>query len=220
MFLMWGYDGETFEDIEATVEHVKETNPDVFFTTVSYPIRNTGYFEKVKDRVVLDKAWEEAGDRDYRIRGPPVAGLLHGRGHLAPERRRRLPALGGGAGGRGREARDRGEGPRRARRALLEPRRPRRDGRRALVPLRGARGLLRRDVHALAHRDADAPGGLAASRRGLPRSRPASSSSAAARERTPSTSRGEAFRSSRPTPPRGWSPRPAPRPSGRAWRSA
>jgi radical SAM superfamily enzyme YgiQ (UPF0313 family) len=69
MFLMWGYDGETFEDIEATVEHVRETNPDVFFTTVSYPIRNTGYFEKVKDRVVLEKAWEEAGDRDYRIRG-------------------------------------------------------------------------------------------------------------------------------------------------------
>ena len=69
MFLMWGYDGETFEDIEATVEHVKETNPDVFFTTVSYPIRNTGYFEKVKDRVVLDKEWEVAGDRDYRIRG-------------------------------------------------------------------------------------------------------------------------------------------------------
>lgn len=69
MFLMWGYDGETFEDIEATVEHVRETNPDVFFTTVSYPIRNTGYFEKVRERVVLERAWEEAGDRDYRIRG-------------------------------------------------------------------------------------------------------------------------------------------------------
>jgi len=69
MFLMWGYEGETFEDIEATVEHVKEANPDIFFTTVSYPIRNTGYFEKVKDRLILDRTWEEAGDRDYRIRG-------------------------------------------------------------------------------------------------------------------------------------------------------
>ena len=44
MFLMWGYDGETIEDIEATVEHVKQANPDVFFTTVSYPIKNTAYF--------------------------------------------------------------------------------------------------------------------------------------------------------------------------------
>ena len=69
MFLMWGYDGETEDDIAATVEHVKKANPDIFFTTVAYPIKNTAYFEKVADRVVLDKPWEEAGDRDYKIRG-------------------------------------------------------------------------------------------------------------------------------------------------------
>ena len=69
MFLMWGYDGETVEDIEATIEHVKQAGPDVFFTTVSYPIRNTGYFGKVAGRVVLDKAWEDATDRDHRIAG-------------------------------------------------------------------------------------------------------------------------------------------------------
>jgi radical SAM superfamily enzyme YgiQ (UPF0313 family) len=69
MFLMWGYDGETLSDIEATIEHVKTTGPDVFFTTVSYPIRNTGYFDKVADRVVLDRAWEAATDRDHRIAG-------------------------------------------------------------------------------------------------------------------------------------------------------
>ena len=69
MFLMWGYDGETVEDIAATVEHVKAANPDIFFTTVAYPIKNTGFFEKVSDRVVLEKDWESAGDRDYKIRG-------------------------------------------------------------------------------------------------------------------------------------------------------
>jgi anaerobic magnesium-protoporphyrin IX monomethyl ester cyclase len=47
MFLMWGYEGEEIEDIAATVEHVKLTNPDVFFTTVSYPIKGTPYFDKV-----------------------------------------------------------------------------------------------------------------------------------------------------------------------------
>jgi len=69
MFLMWGYEGEELEDIAATVEHVKVSNPDIFFTTVSYPIKGTGYFEKVRDRVLSPVAWQEASDRDYVIAG-------------------------------------------------------------------------------------------------------------------------------------------------------
>ena len=49
MFLMWGYDGETVDDIQATIEHVKKANPDVFFTTVAYPIMNTTYYGAVAD---------------------------------------------------------------------------------------------------------------------------------------------------------------------------
>ena len=71
MFLMWGYEGETEEDIEATVEHVREANPDVFLTTVAYPIKNTGYYQAVADRVVSTRAWEEGSDRDYAVRGRP-----------------------------------------------------------------------------------------------------------------------------------------------------
>jgi radical SAM superfamily enzyme YgiQ (UPF0313 family) len=69
MFLMWGYEGEEFEDIAATVEHVKATNPEIFFTTVSYPIKGTGYFEKVRARVRAPLPWHEASDRDYVIGG-------------------------------------------------------------------------------------------------------------------------------------------------------
>jgi radical SAM superfamily enzyme YgiQ (UPF0313 family) len=69
MFLMWGYEGEEIEDIEATVEHVKRSDPDVFFTTVSYPIKGTPYFESVSSRLVSLKPWTEGSDRDYRIRG-------------------------------------------------------------------------------------------------------------------------------------------------------
>jgi anaerobic magnesium-protoporphyrin IX monomethyl ester cyclase len=69
MFLMWGYAGETLEDIAATVEHVKKANPDVFFTTVAYPIKNTGYFEDVAGQVVAPRPWDEATDRDYLVRG-------------------------------------------------------------------------------------------------------------------------------------------------------
>lgn len=69
MFLMWGYEGEELDDIAATVDHVKQSNPDVFFTTVSYPIKGTPYFETVKDKVQLFNAWSDSTDRDYFIGG-------------------------------------------------------------------------------------------------------------------------------------------------------
>ena len=69
MFLMWGYEGEEIEDIAATVEHVKLSNPDVFFTTVAYPIKGTGYFDKVDDKVELPVDWADASDRDYVVAG-------------------------------------------------------------------------------------------------------------------------------------------------------
>jgi anaerobic magnesium-protoporphyrin IX monomethyl ester cyclase len=69
MFLMWGYDGEEIGDIEATVDHVKQCRPDIFFTTVSYPIKGTPYFEKVASRVVNIKPWSKSSDREFQIRG-------------------------------------------------------------------------------------------------------------------------------------------------------
>jgi anaerobic magnesium-protoporphyrin IX monomethyl ester cyclase len=69
MFLMWGYEGEQLEDIEATIQHVKRTRPDVFFTTVAYPIRGTEYFEEVASRVTSPTSWAAGSDRDFRIQG-------------------------------------------------------------------------------------------------------------------------------------------------------
>jgi anaerobic magnesium-protoporphyrin IX monomethyl ester cyclase len=51
------------------VEHVKATNPEIFFTTVSYPIKGTGYFDKVRERVRSPISWQQASDRDYVIAG-------------------------------------------------------------------------------------------------------------------------------------------------------
>jgi anaerobic magnesium-protoporphyrin IX monomethyl ester cyclase len=69
MFLMWGYEGERVEDVEATVDHVKTCRPDVFFTTVSYPIKGTPYFERVSDRLVRIEDWARSTDRDFKIQG-------------------------------------------------------------------------------------------------------------------------------------------------------
>ena len=68
MFLMWGYEGEELSDIEATVEHVKKTDPDIFFTTVAYPIKGTPYFSDVAERVESAKTWSESSDREFRVR--------------------------------------------------------------------------------------------------------------------------------------------------------
>ena len=69
MFLMWGYEEEELEDIRATIEHVKRSNPDIFLTTVAYPIWGTPYFERVKERIINGKSWMEGSDRDFQIRG-------------------------------------------------------------------------------------------------------------------------------------------------------
>ncbi len=69
MFLMWGYEGEQLDDIEATVEHVQRCRPDVFLTTVSYPLKGTPYFSEVSDRLVSIGDWRATTDRDLRIRG-------------------------------------------------------------------------------------------------------------------------------------------------------
>jgi anaerobic magnesium-protoporphyrin IX monomethyl ester cyclase len=69
MFLMWGYPGEDLNDILATVEHVKRSDPDVFLTTVAYPIKGTPYFNEVAGNVVTSVAWDQGSDRDYRVRG-------------------------------------------------------------------------------------------------------------------------------------------------------
>jgi radical SAM superfamily enzyme YgiQ (UPF0313 family) len=69
MFLMWGYEGEELEDIEATVRHVSKSNPDVFLTTVSYPIKGTPYYKKISDRLVQLEPWSKTSDREFRIRG-------------------------------------------------------------------------------------------------------------------------------------------------------
>lgn len=69
MFLMWGYPGEELEDIFATVEHVKRSKPDVFFTTVAYPIKGTPYFDDVAGSVVSYTGWDQGSDRDLRVRG-------------------------------------------------------------------------------------------------------------------------------------------------------
>lgn len=69
MFLMWGYEGEQMEDIEATIQHVTKSQPDVFFTTVSYPIKGTPYYQQIQSKLVQLKPWGQSSDREIKIAG-------------------------------------------------------------------------------------------------------------------------------------------------------
>ena len=69
MFLMWGYEGEDLDDIEATIKHVSVSQPDIFFTTVSYPIKGTPYYRNISDRLVQLKPWGVSSDREIKIKG-------------------------------------------------------------------------------------------------------------------------------------------------------
>jgi radical SAM superfamily enzyme YgiQ (UPF0313 family) len=69
MFLMWGYEDEQLPDIEATIRHVKRSQPDIFFTTVAYPIKGTPYFESTRDRLVQLESWAVSSDRELKIKG-------------------------------------------------------------------------------------------------------------------------------------------------------
>jgi anaerobic magnesium-protoporphyrin IX monomethyl ester cyclase len=69
MFLMWGYEGEELDDIEATIKHVRTSKPDIFFTTVSYPIKGTPYYKKIADQLVQLKPWGVSSDREIKIKG-------------------------------------------------------------------------------------------------------------------------------------------------------
>jgi radical SAM superfamily enzyme YgiQ (UPF0313 family) len=69
MFIMLGYEGETLPDIEATTEHLKVASPDVFLTTVAYPIKGTGYYKAVERRVLARARWDATSDRDLSVVG-------------------------------------------------------------------------------------------------------------------------------------------------------
>ena len=48
LFLQFGYPGETWTDIEATLQMVREIEPDDIGVSVSYPLPGTTFYERVR----------------------------------------------------------------------------------------------------------------------------------------------------------------------------
>lgn len=69
MFIMLGFEGEEASDMRATAEHLKISNPDIFLTTVAYPIKGTGYYKQVEKKIIARADWAHRTDRDLTIAG-------------------------------------------------------------------------------------------------------------------------------------------------------
>jgi len=63
-FIMLGYPGETEDDIQETIHHLKVSNPDHFTITIAYPIKGTGLFQEVEAIQTTELDWGNSTDRD------------------------------------------------------------------------------------------------------------------------------------------------------------
>jgi anaerobic magnesium-protoporphyrin IX monomethyl ester cyclase len=68
-FLQFGYPGETLQDIERTIQMVRENAPDDIGVSVSYPLPGTKFYERVSAELGGKENWSESGDLAMMFRG-------------------------------------------------------------------------------------------------------------------------------------------------------
>ena len=76
-FLQFGYPGETWEDIQRTLQLVRECDPDDVGVSVSYPLPGTPFYERVRDRVVGRHNWVDSSDLAMLYDGPYPTSFYH-----------------------------------------------------------------------------------------------------------------------------------------------
>jgi len=69
-FLQFGYPGETREDVERTLELVRECRPDDIGVSVSYPLPGTRFYERIKRQLGEKRNWNDSADISMIYRGP------------------------------------------------------------------------------------------------------------------------------------------------------
>lgn len=69
-FLQFGYPGETREDIELTLQMVRDLMPDDIGISVSYPLPGTKFYEAVKHELGERENWIDSADLAMLYQGP------------------------------------------------------------------------------------------------------------------------------------------------------
>ncbi len=63
-FIMLGYPGEDLEDINTTVQYLKDANPTHFTITIAYPIKGTSLYSEIEKDIITRPDWETSTDRE------------------------------------------------------------------------------------------------------------------------------------------------------------
>ncbi|GAB4164014.1 MAG: radical SAM protein [Candidatus Promineifilaceae bacterium] len=69
-FLQFGYPGETRQDIELTLQMVRDCQPDDIGMSVSYPLPGTSFHERVKSELGVKQNWVDSHDLEMLYKGP------------------------------------------------------------------------------------------------------------------------------------------------------
>jgi radical SAM superfamily enzyme YgiQ (UPF0313 family) len=68
-FLQYGYPGETRDDIDKTLNMVRECKPDEIGISVSYPLPGTRFYDRVTKELERKQNWTDSGDLDMMFQG-------------------------------------------------------------------------------------------------------------------------------------------------------
>ncbi|MBZ5561659.1 MAG: B12-binding domain-containing radical SAM protein [Acidobacteriia bacterium] len=68
-FLQFGYPGETWGDIQETIQLVRDTRPDDIGVSVSYPLPGTRFHERVREQLGKKTNWEDSDDLSMMFKG-------------------------------------------------------------------------------------------------------------------------------------------------------
>jgi radical SAM superfamily enzyme YgiQ (UPF0313 family) len=61
-FLQFGYPGEQWEDIQQTIELVRNTRPHDIGVSFSYPLPGTAFFDRVREQIGSKTNWTDSDD--------------------------------------------------------------------------------------------------------------------------------------------------------------
>jgi anaerobic magnesium-protoporphyrin IX monomethyl ester cyclase len=68
-FLQFGYPGETWKDIEQTIQLVRETRPENIGISIAYPLPGTKFHERVREQLGAKTNWVDSEDLSMMFKG-------------------------------------------------------------------------------------------------------------------------------------------------------
>jgi anaerobic magnesium-protoporphyrin IX monomethyl ester cyclase len=96
VFLQFGYPGETWADIEATLQLARELEPADIGVSVSYPLPGTRFHDRVREELGAKQNWFDSSDLSTMYRAtyaPEVYRRVHGLVHHEFRARQSATAL-------------------------------------------------------------------------------------------------------------------------------